>query len=168
MRCRESLNPRFAVIAFALALVTGCDYKPPPVTKMSSRSAGPVYHGKLESVAYYEKMLLDKSFRWDGPCSREDRIPVLHAARALAYIGDPAVPALFRAIRNESVDYLSVLDSLSEIGLPVNHYCNELRRPDPTAIDRLERWWTENHKKTVSARSEHRVSIGLPSVEHSR
>ena len=91
--------------------------------------------------------------------------PDLHAACALAYLGDPAVPALFRASRNESIDYDSVFDALSEIGLPVIRYWNKPGRIDPTALEGLEQWWRENREKTAAARSQYRVSIGLPPVE---
>ena len=94
-----------------------------------------------------------------------NRIPVLHAARALAYIGDPAVPALFRAARNESIDSRSVFDALSEIGLPVIRYWDGSDHPDPAALERLEQWWIENQEKSAVARSRFRVSIGLPPVE---
>jgi hypothetical protein len=137
MRCRQSPSQRCAVIAFFLALVTGCGHQPSRVTSMPPRSPSPAYHGKVESVEYYERMLLDKTFRWDGPCSREDRIPVLHAARALAYIGDPAVPALLRASKNKSINFVSVKDALAEIGLPVHQFWKDGNRADPTP---LEKW----------------------------
>jgi hypothetical protein len=116
---------------------------------------------KVESVAYYEKKLLDKNFKWDGPCSREDRIPVLHAARALAYIGDPVVPALLRASKNKSIDIVSVYDALDEIGLPVYEFCKDGEWCDPAP---LEKWWEENRSKTAPARSKHRRRIGLPAI----
>jgi hypothetical protein len=107
------------------------------------------------------RKLLDKKFKWSGPCSREDRIPVLHAARALAYIGDPAVPALLRASKNESIDIVSVHDALAEIGLPVYEYWKDGQRGDPKP---LQEWWEENRVRTVRERSKYRQSIGLPSI----
>ncbi len=68
---------------------------------------------RVESVEYYVEKLLDKKFTWTGPTSSEDRIPVLHAARALAYMGDPAVPTLLRASTNEAIDFVSIYDALS-------------------------------------------------------
>jgi hypothetical protein len=116
---------------------------------------------KLEPVKYYEERLHDTDFRWDGPCANTNTIPVLHAARALAYIGDPAVPALCRAVRDRSVDIGSVWDALAEIGLPVDEYDSDLRERNPNSI---ERWWRENGKKTASWRSELRKQIGLPPI----
>ena len=124
----------------------------------SATSAKPL---KVESVAYYEEKLLDKTFQWDGPCSHEDRIPVLHAARALAYIGDPAVPTLLRASKNKSINTVSVYDALAEIGLPVYEYWKDGKRCDPAP---LEKWWAENRAKTAAARSKYRQKIGLPPI----
>ena len=119
---------------------------------------------KVESVEYYERKLLDKSFRWGGPTSREYRIPVLHAARALAYIGDDAVSSLLRGLEDERIDIDSIVDALSEIGLPVHEYDGEINRRESHG---LIKWWTENREKTRASRSEHRVSIGLPAVSSS-
>jgi hypothetical protein len=115
---------------------------------------------KVESVEYYETKLLDKTFVWDGPTSCEDRIPVLHAARALAYIGDPAVPALLRASTNKVIHFPSVYDALAEIGLPVYEYWKDGQR-DPKP---LEKWWERNRVKTALSRSQHRERIGLPPI----
>ena len=112
-------------------------------------------------VDFYEKKLLDRTFVWSGPTSHEDRIPTLHAARALAYIGDAAVPALFRAAKDKSVDFVSICDALAEIGLPVDQYLDERHRGDTKA---LEKWWAENRTRGAAARSEHRKGIGLPPV----
>ncbi len=150
----------------ALTLTTGCDHNPTAVSRARSQSmTEAANHLTLKPVAFYEQKLLDKTFRWDGPCSRQDRIPVLHAARALAYIGDSAVPALFRAARNGSIDSSSVFDALSEIGLPVIRYWDGSDHPDPAALERLEQWWIKNQEKSAFARSKFRVSIGLPPVE---
>ena len=136
-----------------IACFAGCSSSPPEQEKV-----------KVKSVAYYESKLLDNSFRWEGPTSRENRIPVLHAARALAYIGDDAVPALFRALEDERVDIFSIMDALSEIGLPVDDYADEIDRRESRG---LKKWWAENRDKTRASRSEHRVSIGLPVISSS-
>ena len=98
---------------------------------------------------------------WNGPASIEDRIPVLHAARALAYIGDQPVPALLRAVRDQSVDVVSIEDALDEIGLPAYKYEDDLHRRDPGLP---EKWWDENREKTIRTRSDIRVGIGLPPI----
>lgn len=105
--------------------------------------------------------LRNPEYRWDGPCSREDRIPVLHAARALAFIGDHAVPTLLDAAEDPTVDIISVYDALSEIGLPVSLYHDELMARDAS---QLEHWWHRNKDLTRAARNEHRSMIGLPPV----
>jgi len=110
-------------------------------------------------VDFYERMLMDKEFTWNGPTSHEDRIPWLPAARALAAIGDPAVPALLRAIENESIDIVSVYDALSEIGLPAYEYRSEIYQRKASGISN---WWKENRDKTRSKRSARQVRIGLP------
>jgi uncharacterized protein (TIGR03067 family) len=117
--------------------------------------------GKDESVEYYEVKLLDKSYRWDGPQSGDIVIPSLNAARALAYIGDPAVPALFRALENDSIDRGSIVLALDEIGLPANLYEADIKRRDATS---LRKWWAENRERTAVERSEQRVHMGLPPI----
>lgn len=137
------------------ACFAGCSSSPPEVEKVP-----------VESVDYYERKLLDKSFRWEGPTSREEGIPVLHAARALAYIGDDAVPALLRAMEDERIDINSIGDALSEIGLPAYHgrYAYEISRRESRG---LKKWWAENREKTRASRSRHRLSIGLPAIPSS-
>ena len=146
-------------LLMALVLAPGCR-RDPTVTigRVAPRGKAVV----LKSVEYYEKKLLDGTYQWDGPCPDTYQIPSLQAARALAYIGDPAVPALFRAVRNPSVQIYSVLVALDEIGLPVDSYEGDLLRRDPSS---LERWWHENREKTVRTRSEFREDMGLPPIE---
>ena len=105
--------------------------------------------------------LRNSEYRWNGPCSREDRIPVLHAARALACIGDDAVQTLLDAAKDPNVDIISIYDALSEIGLPVDLYHDELMARD---VSLLEQWWHHNKDQTRSDRNEFRSSIGLPPV----
>ena len=163
--CRRLGNAsRLTMLSIVLACGCGREQPVPRAVSESERvvesatSAKPL---KVESVAYYEEKLLDKTFQWDGPCSHEDRIPVLHAARALAYIGDPAVPSLLRAIRNQSIDIVSVYDALAEIGLPVDDFWKDGKRGDPKP---LEKWWKENRVRTAPRRSKHRQDIGLPPI----
>ncbi|SMP78239.1 hypothetical protein SAMN06265222_1255 [Neorhodopirellula lusitana] len=131
----------FALLLFAVA---GCgeSYGVPPVDQLAVELRNPEY-------------------RWKGPCSREDRIPVLHAARALACIGDDAVPTLLDAAKDPEVDIISVHDALSEIGLPVSLFYDDLMARD---VSQLEQWWHENMERTRGARNEHRSIIGLPPV----
>lgn len=140
------------ILAFIVWLTTlaGCsdDSLPetmsvPPITELASELSNP-------------------DFRWFGPCSREDRIPVSHAARALAYIGDAAVPVLFRAAQDDDVRILDVYDALDEIGLPVLLYHDELMARD---VSGLEQWWHENRLSTALDRSWHRETIGLPRIQ---
>lgn len=115
-----------------------------------------------KSVEYYAEKLHDEKYKWDGPCSNNHVLPRLHAARALAYIGDPAAPELLRALKNVQIDITSISEALSEIGLPVNEYWNEISVRDTTGI---EKWWDENRERTAISRSIFRVSSGLPPVE---
>ena len=114
------------------------------------------------AVEFYVEKLHDKDFRWTGPAANTQIIPVLHAARALACIGDPAVPALLEAIGDPSVDIESVILALDEIGLPVWDYEEQIRRRDASGI---ARWWRENAHRTVKERSRRRIFIGLPPIE---
>jgi hypothetical protein len=148
-------------VLFALALL-GCggrqsDNKP---VRGEPQPPAPAQF-EVRSVEYYEGKLHDKTFIWNGPASEEDRIPVLHVARALAYLGDPAVPALLRAARDQSVDTNSIEDALQEIGLPAYKYEGDLLRRDPSS---LEKWWNENRERTVRSRSDMRIGIGLPPI----
>ena len=118
---------------------------------------------EVQSVEFYVEKLSDSDFVWEGPASREDRIPKLHAARALACIGDPAVPALFDAMEKEEIDRYSIYDALAEIGLPVHQFHEELmERRDTTGI---RTWWKENRIASKPDRSKHRIQIGLPALD---
>ena len=110
-------------------------------------------------IDFYTPKLLDESFNWEGPTSNEDRIPALQAARALAYIGDPAVPALLEAVSDPRIDIISLEDALSEIGLPASSFARDLQRRDASG---LKEWWRVNESRTRKERSLHRVRIGLP------
>lgn len=149
-------------VLFALPLL-GCGGRQSSDSKpVQGEPQGPARaHFEVKSVEYYEGKLHDKTFIWNGPASQEVRIPVLHAARALAYIGDPAVPALFRAVRDRSVDIHSIEDALDEIGLPAYKYIDDLHHRNPRS---LEKWWNENREKTMRTRSDMRIGIGLPPI----
>jgi len=115
---------------------------------------------EVESVEFYAGKLKDASFVWKGPVSHEDRIPVLHAARALAYIGDEAVPVLFDAMEDETIDKVSIFDALEEIGLPVWDFQEDLL--DRRDTNRIRQWWEEKGVGSKSARTRYRDQIGLP------
>jgi hypothetical protein len=122
-------------------------------------------HLDVRSPAFYAGKLGDTKFRWLGPTSVEDRIPRDHAARALAFIGDPAVPYLLNAIDREDLDIVSIYDALSEIGLPVSDFENEIvHRRDSSGI---REWWQEHAGSTRAFRSKHRRAIGLPELNDS-
>jgi len=115
---------------------------------------------EVESVEFYAGKLKDPGFIWRGPVSNEDRIPVLHAARALAYIGDESVPVLFDAMEDETIDKVSIFDALEEIGLPVWDFQEDLL--DRRDTIRIRQWWEEKGVGSKSARSRYRVQQGLP------
>ena len=117
--------------------------------------------GKDEPVEYYEKKLLDGTYQWWGPQSSGAIIPTSQAARALVYMGDAAVPALFRAIENHSIDVGDAWLALQEIGLPIGLFADDLENRDTAAI---KKWWAENQKGTIVERSRQRVEEGLPPV----
>lgn len=129
-----------------------------------------VYVGELQSVEFYEaKMVTEPYFEWiETP---EVNYSGYHdtnngPGRALAYIGDPAVPALFRLIENprlHDVDLFHVRTALSYIGLPVH----EKKFWEPL-LDRnagpLREWWEENQQATKKQRSQWRLEKGLPPI----
>lgn len=118
---------------------------------------------QIESVEYYISKLKDSDFVWNGPTSREYRIPKLHAARALAYIGDDAVPSLFDAIEDEAIDKYSIFDALGNIGLPVYDFRDDLL--DYRDTTGIRRWWAEHQATSKARRSRHRIAIGLPELD---
>ncbi|MEQ8791318.1 MAG: hypothetical protein RIC55_33965 [Pirellulaceae bacterium] len=118
---------------------------------------------EVESVEFYVAKLSDSDFVWHGPASNEVRIPKLPAARALAYLGDDAVPALFDVMENDEIDKFSIYDALAEIGLPVERFSEALlERRDTMGI---RAWWKENRVASKADRSRHRIRIGLPAVK---
>ena len=110
-------------------------------------------------IVQLKNELKNPDYCWNGPTSHEDRIPVLHAARALAYVGDDAVPILIDAAKDPDIDIISIYDALSEIGIPVHQFHGDIMDRKMAAV---KNWWHENAKSTKSARSKHRVGIGLP------
>jgi uncharacterized protein (TIGR03067 family) len=134
-----------------------------PTNFPSGLPSGYVFtRAKDESVAYYAKKLMDKNYRWDGPCWNGFVLPRLQAARALAYLGDPAVPALLQAARNETIDIHDVTSALGAIGLPTDKYWHELEHHYTSGI---EKWWNDNRERTAVDRSKRRLYDGLPPVE---
>lgn len=105
--------------------------------------------------------LKNPDYRWNGPQSREDRIPALRAACALAYVGDDAVPILIDAAKDPDIDMVSIYDALSEIGIPVHQFQGDIMY---RKMDDVESWWRKNAESTKSERSKHRMSIGLPPI----
>lgn len=130
-----------------LAAVSGCGndqrFKTPPLSTLAAELRNPDY-------------------RWKGPCSREDRIPVSHAARALAYVGDDAVPTLLEALEDPDVRVICIVDALSEIGIPVEQFRDDLMKRDPSSV---QLWWAQNANDTIPARSAYRLEIALPTVQ---
>lgn len=115
----------------------------------------------VRSPEYYAERLSDREFLWYGPESRAIRIPVLHAARALSYIGDPAVPFLLDAIDNPELDINSISDALGDIGLPSYKYRAELEGRDSSG---LRKWWADYGEISKEARSKMRQQCGLPAL----
>jgi hypothetical protein len=113
----------------------------------------------IESPEFYFSNLRNQDFVWRGSTSREDRIPKLHAARALAYIGDPAVPCLFRAITDESIEIVSIYDALSEIGLPVELYQTQII--ENRSSSDIVNWWKLHGTETRHQRELYRKEIGI-------
>jgi hypothetical protein len=116
----------------------------------------------LEPIETLRAELRNPDYRWNGPVSSEDRIPVLHAARALAYRGDSSAEVLFDAIDDPNIEVISVTDALSELGIPVGQFANEIENRNSAG---LRMWWAENRLSTVAYRNKHRFQIGLPSTE---
>ena len=117
----------------------------------------------VESVEFYAGKLKDPGFVWKGWIANEGRIPVLHAARALACIGDEAVPLLLDALEDETIDKVSIFDALQHIGLPVGDFQEDLLdRRDTT---RIRRWWERNRVTSRDVRSKYREQIGLPPLD---
>ncbi len=119
------------------------------------------YYRFAEDLDVLRVELKNPNYRWYGPTSGEDRIPFLHAARALAFMGDDAVPILIEAAKDPEIDIISINDALSEIGIPVHEFHNDIMNRNMQAV---EQWWRENRKSTGSQRSRHRERIGLPPV----
>lgn len=114
-----------------------------------------------KSIHFYSTQLRNPEFQWHGPTSREDRIPTLHAARAMAYIGDSAVEELVNAIPDNRVEIISIYDALSEIGLPVSDFESEII--DHRSASEIRQWWIANRESSRTIRNLHRKSTGLPS-----
>ncbi len=135
-----------------LATVLGCESSP------SHRSHDPKFLVPVETL---RTELRNSNYQWNGPTSIEDRIPMLHAARALAYRGDSAAPVLFDAVDDPNVDVYSVMDAISELGIPAHEYHDEIIARRSRG---LRDWWTHNQLSTLRQRNKHRYEIGLPSA----
>lgn len=108
------------------------------------------------------KQLRNPDFRWEGPTSVEDRIPTLDAACALAYRGDSAAMVLFDAVDDQEVEVYSVLDAISELGIPTRFFHDEIMARDSAG---LRKWWKANRVSSMKERNKHRYQIGLPPAE---
>ncbi len=86
----------------------------------------------------------------------ERDLAVVH--RALACIGDAAVPAIIQSAREEGADFYDIWHALNEIGVEVpSRY--ELQETDLVAI---EQRWKENREDSLEWRTVTRKMIGLP------
>lgn len=120
------------------------------------------YATKTEETEFFCRKLKDRNYRWTGPTSKENRIPKLHAARALAYLGDAGVEFLLYAVDDPKIDRDSVYDALSEVDLPVEFFENDILYKNNAG--RLRDWRRENRIDSKDQRSRHRVQIGLPAL----
>ncbi|XZE17691.1 hypothetical protein SH449x_002966 [Pirellulaceae bacterium SH449] len=116
-----------------------------------------------KTPAYYFQNLKNESFEWNGPCSTETIIPRLHAARALAFLGDPGVPYLLDAIDDPTIDIDSIYFALLECGILADLFEDELMVQRSSVG--VRNWWYHNREHTINFRSKHRLAIGLPAIE---
>ena len=145
-----------SLLFLVLLLAASCGEKSQPVSDFHDPSF------VVESPEFYGDKLFDATYKWRGPTSTEDRIPKLHAARALAYLGDKGVPVLLDAIKDKRIDVISIYDGLAEIGLPVHKFESEIiQKRDDSAI---REWWIKNKDNTREERSNKRQKIGLPKL----
>ena len=137
------------LILFLICLSLGCTG--------STRSAHEaLYLVPLETLS---AELKNANYEWHGPTSCEDRIPTLDAACALAYRGDDAAATLFDALDDAEIEIFSVMDALSELGMPTHEYHDQIMARDSSG---LRNWWIENQESTRADRNNHRLQIGLP------
>ncbi len=123
-------------------------------------------YADTKTPAYYFSNLRNESFEWHGPCSRETIIPTLHAARALAFLGDPGVPFLFDAIDDPTIEIESIYLALLECGVPVDAFEDEVIGQRSSV--KVRDWWYHNQLPTIDVRSKHRLAIGLPAIQRKR
>ena len=119
----------------------------------------------LVSTETLRAELSNPKYEWLGPTSVEERIPILHAARALAYRGDSAAVVLFDAVDDPEIEIFSVLDAISELGIPAHEFHDEIMSRN---TDRLREWWEANRASTLDQRNGHRKRIGLPPAQIGR
>lgn len=103
--------------------------------------------------------LKNPDYEWNGPTSVEDRIPMLHAAQALAYRGDSAADVLFDAIDDPEIEIISIFDAVSNLGIPAYRFRDEILSRDSSTV---RKWWEKNRDSTLDERNRHRLNIGLP------
>lgn len=124
------------------------------------------WYADLKTPEHYYSNLSNESYEWHGPCSRETIIPRLHAARALAFLGDSGVPFLLNAIDDPTIEIESIYLALLECGIPVDAFEDEVivQRSSIQARN----WWYHNQLNTIDLRSKHRLAIGLPAIQRKR
>lgn len=142
---------RFSLFVLLVLAAIGCN-----AATTTQNSHDPKYLIPAETL---RTELCNPNYEWDGPTSVEDRIPVLAAARALAYRGDSAATILFDAVDDPNVEIISVLDAISELGIPAHQFQDEIMARDSRL---LRKWWDENQESTLNERDSHRRQIGLP------
>lgn len=132
------------------------------IVSSSSCSNMPDEKLSVEPVEYYVGKLVDETFVWKGPTANEYRVPKNQAARALAYLGDPAVDHILDAIAKDLIDINSAYDALREIGLPMDKFQDDLYKDRD--VSRVRTWWANNQESTKTKRSDYREQIGLPKI----
>ena len=133
-----------------LCLTCGCKNVAPP------SGHDPKFLVPLRTLA---TELKNPNYEWHGPTSREERIPTLNAARALAYRGDDAATTLFDALGDTEIEIYSIMDAISELGIPVHEFYDQIEDRNSSG---LREWWSNNQEATRSDRNSHRQQIGLP------
>lgn len=152
------------MIMWSSASIVKCALLAATVAVYSSGCSRP--YADLKTPEYYYSNLGNESYKWYGPCSRETIIPRLHAARALAFLGDSGVPYLLDAIDDPTIDIDSIYFALLECGIPADLFEDELM-VQRSSVE-VRNWWYDNRERTIDVRSKHRLAIGLPAIARKR
>ena len=143
---------RLLILTTILLLVSGCNAS--DRNKLTKHE--PNFLVPLETL---REELTNPKYEWHGPTSIEDRIPVLHAARALAYRGDSSADILFDAVDDIEIEIISILDAISELGIPAHEFHDDIMNRNSRT---LREWWAKNQDASLGKRNERRKQIGLP------